>query len=196
MEKILTYINDRKWNLSVVSSFSHFVELFLIWCSKTIREKATASLQSRCLKVIWSRERLGPMTETCKTREPPLPACFSEYNEVFNSNSHWDCLPIVLCRYSNRLSVLNVLLRWLKSFDCKLYAIFHFFFLSVFLFCNETPKTLQSRSRIPSWSNKKNPESRLSNKGNPGSQKTYRGPSTKENQSWNWRNEVRVTLSR
>lgn len=73
MEKILTYMNnDRKQNLSVVSSFSHFVELFLIWCSKTIREKATASLQSRCLKVIWSRERLGPMTETCKGRESPL----------------------------------------------------------------------------------------------------------------------------
>ena len=72
MEKILTYMNnDRKRNLSVVSSFSHFVELFLIWCSKTIREKATASLQRRCLKVIWSRERLGPMT-TCKGRESPL----------------------------------------------------------------------------------------------------------------------------
>lgn len=75
-------------------------------------------------------------------REPSPPACFSVYNEVFNSNSHWVCLPIVLCRYSNCLSVLNVLPRLLKSFDCKLYAIFHFFFLSVFLFCNENLKTL------------------------------------------------------
>lgn len=85
MEKILTYMNDdRKWNLSTVSSFFLFVELFLICCSKTIPEKATASLQSRCFKVIWSRERLGPMTETCKKKESPLFPSVSLVRTVFS----------------------------------------------------------------------------------------------------------------
>ena len=89
MEKILTYMNnDRKRNLSVVSSFSHFVESYMV--ARKIRAH-DGDMQGE--------------------REPSLPACFSVYNEVFNSNSHWDCLPVVLCHYSNCLSVLNVLLR-------------------------------------------------------------------------------------
>ena len=138
-------------------------------------------------------------------REPSLPACFSVYNEVFNSNSHWVCLPIVLCHYSNCLSVLNVLPRWLKSFDCKLYVIFHFFF-PFFLFATKTsrPVNLAPESRADEI--RKIPDSKLQIREipNPDFQireipdrkKTYREPSTEENQSWNWRNEVRVTLSR
>ena len=51
--------NDRKGNLSAVSSFSHIVELFLIWCSKTIQWKAMAGLQSMCLKVIGHEKEQG-----------------------------------------------------------------------------------------------------------------------------------------
>ena len=57
MEKILTYMNnDRKQNLSVVSSFSHFVELFLIWCLKQYEKKLRLACKAGAWK-LYGREK-------------------------------------------------------------------------------------------------------------------------------------------